>query len=136
MRAMAVPTMRIAKTHDAPRRPERAFVPSLNWVQRPLSQFRYPSSVCAIICAAIPDFALQSSLQYIQGRSLSRRTAMTIRTLLVLTLAGSLTLGCALGRGTPLGDAAARGDLATMKTLLDAGADPNAGGHFAVSPLA
>ena len=61
---------------------------------------------------------------------------MKYRTLLCLGLAASLTLGCAFARGTPLGRAAARGDLATMKALLDAGADPNAGGHFVPSPLA
>ena len=61
---------------------------------------------------------------------------MTTRTLLVLGIASFLTLGCGLDRGTPLGRAAARGDLATMKTLLDAGADPNTGGRFTISPLA
>src|SRR5262249_6098815 len=44
--------------------------------------------------------------------------------------------GCMLEHGTPLGNAAARDDLAEMKTLLDGGADPNAGGLFAISPLA
>ncbi|HEX4824591.1 MAG TPA: ankyrin repeat domain-containing protein [Candidatus Polarisedimenticolaceae bacterium] len=58
---------------------------------------------------------------------------MNIRTLALLALAGSLTFGC---RATPLGGAAAGGDLTAMKTLLDAGADPNAGGHFTISPLA
>jgi ankyrin repeat protein len=51
-------------------------------------------------------------------------------------LAVALT-GCVFGvPATPLGSAAARGDLAAMTKLLDAGADPNGAGAFAITPLA
>ncbi|HUC42424.1 MAG TPA: ankyrin repeat domain-containing protein [Candidatus Sulfotelmatobacter sp.] len=53
--------------------------------------------------------------------------------ILAIPAAGCFFFG---GHETPLGHAAAIGDTASMKSLLDAGADPNQSGAYRLTPLA
>ena len=59
-----------------------------------------------------------------------RATALAVP---LAILVSSCLTGC---RDTPLGRAAAQGSVATVRTLLDAGADPNASSPLGITPLA
>ena len=63
---------------------------------------------------------------------MTRRIPPALLLMLILPAVGCL-FG---GPETPLGHAAAVGDTAAMKSLLDAGADPNAFGAYGMTPLA